>query len=101
MAKQYVIEDEVVTVVTTKYQNNGSLAVLLMTCGGDGEPPELYARASVNTDIEPESGCFWCKNYSENTGIDEWLISNRIAQATGRFMLVGDAIVPELKLLTQ
>lgn len=78
----------------THYKNNKSLAVsLFSTYKGRSE---VYAIASVNIDIIPAEGCFWCKDYE---GIKDWLIKNGIAEPTGRHAHVGYSVVDELRII--
>lgn len=93
----YEFKGAQVEVRFTHYKNNNSLAVALFSTY-EGRR-ELYAMASVNIDIIPAEGCFWCKDYSENEGIKDWLIENGIAEPTGRHAHAGYSVVDELRII--
>lgn len=89
-----------VVVSTTKYIRNNALAVGLCVKVSDDEI-ETYMMLSTNLDEPADEGCFWLKTWSENTGIDQWLIEHGIAIPTGRTQRAGYCTAFEFKLLPQ
>jgi hypothetical protein len=68
------INGEVMDIWKSKYQNNDRIALMLITKGG-----EPYATVTVNVpEIILEKNEVCIKNYSENEGILEQLISQGI-----------------------
>ena len=77
----------------TSYQIDDTLAVQMIS--EDGEP---YTVITIHTDEKPSNKeCAFVKNYSENTGIDEFLIKNGIAEPSGRVVSSGYVEIPEFK----
>lgn len=60
---------------------------------------EPFMTISSNLDEPPEDAdCFWCKDYSENEGVGEWLTKSGIASPTGRVAHCGFEQFPEFRL---
>ena len=78
-----------------RYRADGSIAVLVR--GEDGEP--YYTASICLPDTPPADSCFWCKDYSENSGAADALVKAGIAERTGRTTVVGYEIVDEMRLL--
>jgi len=75
----------------------GNLAVQLEE--EDGQP---FATASINVkELDLAGGEFVCKDYSENEGMLNFLLSNGIAEDTGRKVNTGYVNSSILKLITQ
>lgn len=75
--------------MAAKYLNNGALALFFVSDDGLGEP---LCKASLN--IEPVSdklpfNQFVCKSYSENEGLEEYLLDSGIAEDTGQYCTAG------------
>ena len=85
--------------VGANYLNNPkALALYFVSDDGLGEP---LAKASIY--LEKISDClppdeFICKTYSENVGMDEWLLAAGIASETGDGVFIARAHCPILKL---
>lgn len=98
ISKIYDLHGVKVNVVKKQY-GNGRLAVVLVCEGG-----EPYSTASTNLSDELEVGEneFFCKCWSENDGIDQWLIDNGIAEKVGEvFGEAGYTQSPLMRLLIQ
>lgn len=81
--KTYNYEGYKVYLAQANYQNNGRLAVQMF----DAEDGCPFMTVSVNLpdeEVTNEKSTF-VKNYSENRGVDRWLIENDLAHYTGRF----------------
>lgn len=107
--------------LTLTHYRNGQLAMQLY-CAMDDEPDQMEPLMTVSTciiDREIPPNAIWVKDYSENEGILDWLISNAIVEQeacatapagytvvtahhlTARFMLeVGDALNRESNRMT-
>lgn len=64
------------------------------------EDGESIAIASVNIGSMP-AGCIAVKNYSENEGILDWLIENKIVDKPSCIILSGFVCIPVCKLLVE
>lgn len=82
---------------------NGAPALLAISDDGIGEP---LATLSVNLPDRMSSlspGQFFCKDWSENEGMADWLEENKIASRTGKSAITGFAFAeimefsPEIK----
>lgn len=74
------------------YTNNGNVAVLMLTEGGD-----LFTVVSKN--VEPlAAGCF-AVDENNNPGIADWLIENKVSEYTGDSALSGYVMYPVHKLI--
>ena len=63
----------------------------------DGEP---FATATVNLVKDTLApGCVFVKDYSENEGMLQWLVDNKVVEATGRYVNCGFTEAPEARLL--
>lgn len=80
-----------VTVSKDKY-GDGSLALIL-------EDGERIAVVSVWLEEHPADGCIWVKNYSENSGIQEEMVSLGLLELTGRVAQAGFVTVQEARVL--
>lgn len=73
----------------------GRLAIELV--GESGEP---YCRVTTNMPEVPlNHDEFLCKDWSENEGMAEWLVENKIAERTGRTVQAGYANAPVMRRL--
>lgn len=92
MAKNtYMYEGEEVNLSFSRYQWDGSLALLLT----DPETGELIAVASVMAEDEVvDEGYVVIKSYSENEGMYEWLLKNNIIKKAERWIQLGFALCP-------
>lgn len=86
--------------VTEEYREGGNLAIQLFII--DDLQPEPLAVVTVNfPDTPPAEGCVWVKNYSENSGILEYLVGQGILEPTGRERQSGFITCPEARVLDQ
>lgn len=77
-----------------RYTNNGNVAVLMLTEGGN-----LFTVVSKN--VEPlADGCF-AVDENNNPGVTKWLIDNNISEDTGGFVHSGFVKCPIHKLLVE
>lgn len=74
-----------------KYQNNGNLAVQLLSKEDGEDYFENYASLSVNTDLKLPANQFVAKTYSENEGLIEQFIDNGTFVRTNRSVECGHA----------
>lgn len=75
--------------------SNGRTAIQLNTM--EGEP---WATATVNVvDQRPAKGCVFIKNYSENEGMLNWLVDNKVVRATGVVVPCGNTEANEAEIL--
>lgn len=79
-----------------KYATNGRLSLQLFDAL-DGTP---FAIVTVNIpDVELEQDEIMVKNYSENSGMDDWMIENGLAIDTGKLVSIGYVTgIPIMKL---
>lgn len=85
----------------TKFVNSGGLALMLVSNDGINEP---LAKISLNIQGVSETlpfDEFVCKSYSENEGMEEWLVEAGIATETGKYASFGHADGAILKLAPQ
>lgn len=57
---------------------------------------EPFCDISINSLPATEDTCY-VKNYSENEGLDKWLVDNGFAAFTGRQQASGFVTIPEMK----
>lgn len=79
-------------IVFASYQFGQSAALIIREHG------ETVAVASVNL-AEVKTGYIAIKNYSENEGVLEWLIENKIVSEPGQYVRSGFVKIPICKLL--
>lgn len=71
----------------TKFVNSGGLALMLISDDSINEP---LAKISLNIEGVTEKlpfNQFVCKSYSENDGMEEWLVESGIASYTGKIVV--------------
>ena len=81
-----------VKLYTDHYANNGNVAVLMLTEGGD-----LFTVVSKNIQ-SLAAGCF-AVDENHNPGIAKWLIDNNISEDTGGAVHSGYVKYPVHKLI--
>lgn len=77
-----------------RYNDNGNIAVRLLSRSvgsEEDEPWEMYATLSVNTDVVLPEGLFVFKTYSENAGLYEEILQQRLIKPTGDSVVCGFA----------
>jgi hypothetical protein len=84
---------ESLTVKVARYQYPAAMAVVL-ECA-DGQP---YCTLSTNLPELPAEGCFWLKDWSENTPVVEHMLKNKAIELTGRTLPSGFVLVREARL---
>lgn len=73
------------------YLMDGTLAVQLIC-----EDSIPYATITRHVEVKPsKKNCAFIKSYSENAGIEEFLLANKIATPTGRTYTSGFVVLPE------
>jgi hypothetical protein len=81
-------------VVLSEYQAGG-LAVLLK----DDRTAQPYATLSVKlAQADPEPGCFWLKDWSENEPIAKHMLDRGLLELTGRTCITGFVVAKEARL---
>lgn len=69
-----------------RYADNNNTVCQLFSrgidCENDDDPFELYATLSVNTDVRLPAGSFVFKTYSENAGLYEEMLKNKLIKPT-------------------
>lgn len=79
------------------YQNNGARALQAFSESDWGLEP--FATLSVNMPEAPaDAECFWCKDWSENEWVPDFLTENEIATPTGRSCISGFVCASEYRL---
>jgi hypothetical protein len=79
--------------VETEY-HDGKFALQLVMA----EDREMVAMCSVNTDEPTEKDCFFVKGWSENEGMERFLIDTGVASPTGRSTICGFSMADEFKM---
>lgn len=75
---------------------NGGTTALCLRCADTGEP---FMDITTNIpDIDLEDDELLIKNYSENEGVLEFLISNKLVEDTGRRISNGFVEIPVVKM---
>lgn len=80
-----------VRLITLKYVHNSTIALIAVSDDHNREP---VATISCNIPDKVKSlgpGEFFCKDWSENEGMADWLEENKIATRTGRGEVAGFA----------
>ena len=80
---------------------NGAPALLAVSDDGIGEP---LATISVNLPERSATltpGQFFCKDWSENEGMADWLEENAIAKRTGKGAVAGFAFAEIMEFLPE
>jgi hypothetical protein len=76
---------ELLTLEVEAYQKNGVMAVVASNLDG-----QRYAVVSVNMEqADPEPGCFWLKDWSENQELAAALLRQGVIELTGRICITG------------
>ena len=78
-----------------RYQSNNNLALTVYT-----EDHEPYMTISVNVGVPLEKDEFYCKNYSENTGVLDALVEQNIIKCTDDYLHFGQCKLFKCKLIT-
>lgn len=84
-----------VKLIKSKY-GNGRLALRLEEVGDSREIITVITCNIPSTPLGEDE--IIVKNYSENSGMDNWLVRNDIAVPTGRSVSSGFVIMPIMKL---
>lgn len=95
-AQQILINGQTVNVVICNYQRPPNLAIVLERENGEG-----YAVASLNVDEHLDAGEVAIKDYSENEGMLNTLVSAGIVSEPVRWLLCGHVLVPICRLLSR
>lgn len=74
---------------------NGQMCINLIHAT-EGDP---IATATVAMDVQPDAGCVWIKDYSENEGMLACLEESGLLKATGKILNNGYVDVIEAMLL--
>ena|SRR3990167_9921703 len=94
--KVYTYKDYRVVLQNYTYDSGGRRAVELVDAD-DGEP---VCRVTTNIpDLPLYKDEAFVKNWSENEGMLEWLVANKLAEDTGRWFRIGSVTAPVVKLL--
>jgi len=88
--------DYPVTLKISRYQENGGLYLGLLDAG-DEEYGGSFADITVNMGCRLPNDCAAVKNYSENEGMEKFLVENGLGKPTGQGLSSGYVTVPVFK----